>query len=101
MATYKTGSGTGTRTVEARQLVSAQDYDLAYWAGGALFQDARRDPEIRIYPKVSAESTDIPAPVIARRYDWIVKNKKGEVKVVDPFTFRDKYRPAEEKEETK
>jgi hypothetical protein len=98
MAIYKTGSGTGTRTVEARQLVSAQDYDLAYWAGGALFQDARRDPEIRVYNKDPEAQY---AYAVARRYDWIVKDRKGNVKVVSPEEFRDKYRPAEEKEDTK
>ena len=97
MPTYKTGSGTGTRTVEARQLVSATDYELAHWAGGALHQDARREPEIRIH---NANEDGLSA--YARRYDWIVKDKKGAVKVVDPTTFRDKYRLAEEeKGETK
>lgn len=100
MATYKTGSGTGTRTVEARQLLSAQDFDLAYWAGGALFQDARRDPEIRIYR--NQETDAHPASYeVARRYDWIVKDRKGVVKIVTPTAFREKYRPAEEKGDTK
>jgi hypothetical protein len=98
---YKTGSGTGTRTVEARQLVSATDYELAHWAGGAMHQDARREPEVRIYPQTSPESTDIPLNVVARRYDWIVKDKKGNVKVVSPEAFRDKYRKAETEEDTK
>lgn len=94
MATYKTGKGTGTRTVEARQLVSAQDYDLAYWAGGTLHLDGRRDPEIRIQRETGTEYVS--------RYDWIVKDKKGNVKVVAPYTFNTTYRKVEEeKEESK
>jgi hypothetical protein len=97
---YKTGSGTGTRTVEARQLVSATDYELAHWAGGAMHQDARREPEIRIYR--NQETDAHPAVlIVARRYDWIVKDKKGNVKVVSPEAFRDKYRKAETEEDTK
>lgn len=82
---YATGTGVGTRYVEAKQLVSALDYNLAHWAGGALHLDMRREPEIRIHGDETR---------VVRRYDWIVKDTKGRVKIVDPTAFRDNYRPA-------
>jgi len=94
MATYKTGRGRGTKTVEARQLVGALDYDVADFAGGAMFQDARRSPEIRIY-RPSGDSADY---VTAHRYDWVVKLPDGQIIIESPESFRDHYREVKEEE---
>lgn len=92
MATYKTGKGRGTKTVEARQFYNAHDVNVAYWAGGVLMSERNGANTIRIYPK----GTDPLPPVVVNRYDWIVKREDGTLYIETPESFRDNYREVKE-----
>lgn len=88
MPLFTTGKGKKRQTVEARQFLNAYDQNLAYWAEGVLQGGRNGNNTIRIY---RPEAT-----IYVNRYDWIVKDEDGTIRIESPESFRDNYTPLNE-----